>query len=442
MLRGKILFFSMLLAVVVSSSFAQQFRPEFSVDFVGVKDINSITGSRVDIYVQIPFTSLNFIATSNGFTADYQTTLSAIEIDDGLQYRNLVQTKYWESKIITDTYIETQGKDLFQLNTQSIELASGSYVFEMQISDNNSNQVLIGEFHVTVRDFSAPVSISDITLLESYDAESFSIVPLVDQRLTTADGGIQIFYETYSDVERELTIVREVLRIQKDAGVPELNGMLDTVVRRGVSASVEVREEELSILPAGRGQQVVRLSADDLKVGTYLVRVSLVDPVDGILDMAEKSFSTLWGGLDAHLEDIDNAISQLAYIAKDKDLKFIRDAQSTLERLDRFREFWVKRDPTPNTVRNERMEEYYYRVDSANRHYGAQQAGWKTDRGYIYVTYGEPDHIQRNNHSFDYEPHEVWVYERLGRQFIFVDKTGFGDFDLLLPAWDERTRLY
>jgi GWxTD domain-containing protein len=316
------------------------------------------------------------------------------------------------------------------------------YIFEMQLADNNSTQTLVGEFQVVVRDFSASVSMSDITLLDSYEEETYSIIPLVDHRLTTADGGIQIFYETYSDAERELSIVREVLRVQKDAGVPELNGMLDTVVREGVSASVEIREEELSVLPAGRGQQVVRLSADDLKVGTYLVRVSLVDPVDGVLDVAEKSFSTLWGGLDAHIEDIDNAISQLEYIAKKKDLQFIREAQSNIERLDRFRDFWIKRDPTPNTLRNERMEEYYYRVDSANRQYGSQQDGWKTDRGYIYVTYGEPDHIERNNHSFDYQPHEVWVYERLGRQFIFVDKTGFGDFELLLPAWDERTRLY
>ena len=88
------------------------------------------------------------------------------------------------------------------------------------------------------------------------------------------------------------------------------------------------------------------------------------------------------------------------------------------------------------------MEEYYYRVAFTNSKYGAVQDGWKTDRGYVYVTYGEPDFIQRKPFSFDYEPYEIWIYERIGRRFIFVDRTGFGDYELNVPIWDERTRLY
>jgi GWxTD domain-containing protein len=149
-----------------------------------------------------------------------------------------------------------------------------------------------------------------------------------------------------------------------------------------------------------------------------------------------------WSGLAAHIQDIDEAIQQLEYIAKKKDIDFIRDAPNEVERVQRFESFWDKRDPTPNTKRNESMEEYYYRVASANKQYGAVQEGWRTDRGFVFVRYGEPDHIERQPFSFDYEPYEVWTYERIGRRFIFVDKTGFGDYELLVPVWDERSRLY
>jgi hypothetical protein len=88
------------------------------------------------------------------------------------------------------------------------------------------------------------------------------------------------------------------------------------------------------------------------------------------------------------------------------------------------------------------MEEYYYRVNFANRRYSAVTDGWKTDRGFVLVKFGEPDIVERRPHSFDFEPYEVWVYQRMGRQYIFVDKTGFGDYQLLVPVWDERTRLY
>jgi GWxTD domain-containing protein len=421
---------------------AGQTGPEFAADFVSARDGMDTSTSRVDVYTRIAYSSLSFNTTPNGFTANYRTSLSASKINDTDHLRNLVQTKYWDSQIVTDTYLETQSSDLKELNTQSIILDPGRYVMELELSDENSSQKLVGEFLVQVRDFSNPVSMSDITLLDSYDEENFSIVPRVDSRLTTAEGGLQIFYETYSDEARELQILREVIRVQKDPGVPELSGILDSAVKNAVSTTTVISEEESVVLPKGKSQHLITLSADELKVGTYAARVSLVDPVDGVLDVAEKSFTTLWGGLEEHLLDIENAISQLEYIAKKKDLVFIRSASTESERASRFRDFWNKRDPTPETPRNERMEEYYYRVDSANRQYGAIQDGWKTDRGYIYVTYGEPDYVEKKNHRFDYEPYEVWTYERLGRQFIFVDKTGFGDYQLLLPAWDERTRLY
>jgi len=79
---------------------------------------------------------------------------------------------------------------------------------------------------------------------------------------------------------------------------------------------------------------------------------------------------------------------------------------------------------------------------SANQRYTSLIKGWRTDRGLVLVRFGEPEYVRRKLHSFNYEPYEVWVYERIGRQFIFVDKTGFGDYQLLVPIWDERTRLY
>jgi len=123
-------------------------------------------------------------------------------------------------------------------------------------------------------------------------------------------------------------------------------------------------------------------------------------------------------------------------------MSFILDAPNDIERFRRFTDFWDKRDPTPGTKRNEKQEEYYYRIASANQNFGGTHDGWKTDRGFVLVRFGDPDFVRRKPHSFDYEPYEIWEYQRIGRQFIFVDRTGFGDYELLVPIWDERTRLF
>ena len=67
----------------------------------------------------------------------------------------------------------------------------------------------------------------------------------------------------------------------------------------------------------------------------------------------------------------------------------------TDEERDQFIEqFWLRRDPTPDTVENEFKEEHYRRIAYANEHFASGIPGWKTDRGRIYIMYGPPDEIE------------------------------------------------
>jgi GWxTD domain-containing protein len=52
--------------------------------------------------------------------------------------------------------------------------------------------------------------------------------------------------------------------------------------------------------------------------------------------------------------------------------------------------FWARRDPTPGTSKNEFKEEHYRRIAYANEHFAHSIAGWKTDRGRIYIVSGPP----------------------------------------------------
>lgn len=423
------------------SATAQESTPDFEVDVVTIRGEADDSRARVDMYTRIAYDNLSFINSSTGFSAEYEVKVDAFQLSDERRIRNLVQSKIWDASLQTDTYAQTQTTDAFDFTTQSIELESGEYYFEFEISDQNSNQVYTREIPVRVRAFDGPVTMSDITLLDSYDADDFTIVPRVDGAVATDEGGFQIFYEIYADGQPEVYVTKEVFRIRDDGTFP--TGAAGSAGEGGKeSGNVAYREQEPITLPDGRSQYIVTVPVEDLKVGTYMARVTVEDMAGEVLDSAEMPFAAEWSGLAQHIEEIDDAIAQLQYIAKERDLNFIQDAPNEVERYRRFRNFWEKRDPTPGTKRNERMEEYYFRVSAANRQYGAVQDGWKTDRGFVLVRFGEPDFVERRPHSFNYEPYEVWIYERIGRQFIFIDKTGFGDYELMVPVWDERTRLY
>ncbi len=274
-----------------------------------------------------------------------------------------------------------------------------------------------------MRDLSAPIALSDVALVDRYDAATNTMTPRVNNALGTDDSEVQLFYELYASEAARVRVTRELVRA----------GARDAAVSQTATQA----------LRPGRNPFVATLALRDLTSGTYAVRVRVQNEAGQPLDVAEKNVEVTWQGLAQHIRDIDDAIAQLKHIAKDRDLSFIRGGASDAEKANRFRAFWARLDPTPGTERNERMEEYYYRVDYANRRFGVgrSNAGWNTDRGEVLIRFGEPDFVQRHPYAVGARPYEVWEYPRLHRRFIFIDETGFGDYELRIPIWDDRNRM-
>ncbi len=56
--------------------------------------------------------------------------------------------------------------------------------------------------------------------------------------------------------------------------------------------------------------------------------------------------------------------------------------------------------------------------------------GWKTDRGKIYIKFGDPYNIERSSTELGYIM-ETWNYNNPNQTFIFIDKQGTGNFVLI-----------
>ena len=84
----------------------------------------------------------------------------------------------------------------------------------------------------------------------------------------------------------------------------------------------------------------------------------------------------------------------VTYIITDEERAAFKRLQTDEEREQFIEQFWLRRDPTPDSVENEFKEEHYRRIAYANEHYASGIPGWKADRGRIYITYGPPDEIE------------------------------------------------
>ncbi|MCJ7579466.1 MAG: GWxTD domain-containing protein, partial [Candidatus Aminicenantes bacterium] len=132
------------------------------------------------------------------------------------------------------------------------------------------------------------------------------------------------------------------------------------------------------------------------------------------------------------LDPVNQDFFEYARIIMSKQEKDIFNHLPDPESRKAFREdFWEKRDPDPDTDINEFQEEFYRRIDYANERFIEGIPGWKTDRGRIFIYFGEPEQTQMNPmlNSNDaqiaqYHGYILWQYYQYGFAIMFVDKRG------------------
>jgi len=129
------------------------------------------------------------------------------------------------------------------------------------------------------------------------------------------------------------------------------------------------------------------------------------------------------------LSDVNRSIKQLIFVANQEDIENIQAGSTEGERLSRFDEFWKKQDPTLSTVRNEAFEEYYSRIEQANRRFKSYTEGWLTDMGRVFIIFGEPANTERFTAQNGVSLVVRWTYGN-NTSYTFEDNTGFGDYRL------------
>ena len=150
----------------------------------------------------------------------------------------------------------------------------------------------------------------------------------------------------------------------------------------------------------------------------------------------------------------------VTYIISDEERKSFMSLSNDEERDAFIENFWLRRNPNPDSPENEFREEHYRRIMYANEHFPAGKPGWKTDRGRIYIAWGKPDNIDSHPSGGTYErppeegggstatfPFEIWHYrylEGVGENvdIEFVDSCQCGDYHFTLDRSEKDALLH
>jgi len=355
--------------------------------------------------------ALAFQRSGRDFTARYRVEMS-------LQREGGVPIRYAREEAVTvASFQETQRVDETVIFQQAFLLAPGPYTTSVTLRDPASGSFSQGSLPIAVPVFppgsyTAPILVYQATPRSSLWADP-TVVLNPRGMVAHGDDSLAIYVEAYhlpGPNEVPLEVRDEIGRVVHTSALRFEGGR-----------AVETAAAQLPAEAPSLGRLTVTVgTAAEAKQTTALV-----------------SFSKSWV-----LTNYDNLIGLLRYFGYDDQLDRLRKA-SPEERPALWRKFWEDTDPRPETPENEALDIYFTRLSIANdrfRDEGGASGGWRTDRGEVYITLGEPDQVYESPPGNDLRLVQ-WIYNEYRARLVFQGQIGFSRMRLVPESRAEFARV-
>ena len=425
---------------------SQKVQLQFAVDHAQFRSDNNKV--YLEVYYSIKRNSLTYKNDKNGFNAHaiIKTTLSQnnkIIAEDSLVINDFVKTM----DEVSHTHRFTE--------ISYINIQEGAYLLSSKLIDNNSHKTIIYKDSLNLHLYpSTDLSLSEIefaTIIKSsnenskFNKNGLYIVPNTDCMYGSGMTELKFYTEAYN-LSCEGNSVGTTYQIHYSIIDANGNSIMEVPGQR------KIKPGKSTVIYGS-------LPIDDLTNRIYYFKVKLTDNFTGKSTEIGKTFFILQKGyIAANLlkykssdsqttmdnyelneyssmeeQELNELFEELKYIAL-KDEKKVFYNLNKDGKCNFLMNFWKRRDPTPNTIINERKRNYNELLAYSDAKFKQTlKSGWKSDRGRVLLVYGKPDQIDISEANIDTKAYQIWYYYNLegGVEFVFVDSRRIGIFELV-----------
>lgn len=374
----------------------------------------------VEVYASIPRSSLVFTATDTSYVARYDLTLQ-VKGNQGRESEAFVT--FGDTLEVASTE-EAQTYDRIRHDERFV-LTPGTYVVEAVLEDLETGEQAVRRLRVDVRGRTGEPWLSRPLVLADLQPGG-PVEPVVALHVPARRDSLRARIEAYdAPAGSVLEMTLSELRADTTVAIPPfwISPSRGSLLYRGIDFdSADTLRSTTESLEA-EGGQAATFSLPSLTPGTYHLDFRLWGPDGGTLDRQERTLSVK-GIAFPRLATLAELVAALDYIAYPREMEFITAGDTPQERRRRFDAFWGAL-VSDRRVASNLLRLYYERVEEANLLFTSHKAGWKTDRGMVYVIFGAPGYVEE---TFD---GEVWYYG-YGEQdavstFVFERADYYGD---------------
>ncbi|TMQ67274.1 MAG: GWxTD domain-containing protein [Candidatus Eisenbacteria bacterium] len=430
--------------------------------------------ARAEFSIRVPYQEIRFAPDGDRYSAKLRLTVQMwnsagkragfLQREANLQSTDLAATT---DSLLGEVYelglAVPPGKYTYRVLVEDMSVGRQGFVYQMQkqkLQGEVNGRIDLGEwlFHdpaLSGLEFAWEVGAGEEG--SPFRKGPYDVKPQPSAYFGHFQDAVSVYYELY-----DAPPPAEGRAYTLAAGI--LNAAGDTVF-----TSVDsLRVTEGSAWPHAMGIDVSQFPA-----GHYTMGLSLQDGGGHELARSQGTFELLWS-LDSWGADAADFYEVTAATLLPSDSSEVFRHLSMGEKERWIERIWRIADPTPDTGDNESREEFRRRVDYANAHYSIIERGMFSDRGRVYIRYGEPDDIKiervpvagktlgyalgdqipksskqevtdTRSGVADSRAYEIWTYDMRGKElrprfgmneisggikFVFTDDQGYGEYTL------------
>lgn len=400
----------------------------FNFDYAMFKGEDN--SSILELFYSVNQNSLKHEKSESGFEGAAMIDISILDISTN-EY--VISNTYKTPSLLTDTNRKSAAQKLVgQIN---YVLKEGKYKLKIIGSDfnNESKQDVFESEIIVTADISNSISMSDIELATEikksdntqsiFYKNTLEVIPnpsgLFGMNLKDMFYYVEIYKLIPENISENYKIDYSILNLNYDV---LFNQFKDA--KRNAADRVDYG----------------KINVDSLSSGTYIFKITVSDSTRVVSVSSEKKFyifsnagNQVKSGDDDYLrsefagkaeKELDDEFDKMNYLLTVKQIDIYESFKTVDEKRKFIYLFWKSKEYATGIPYAKIKLDYFRRVNEANDKFKESYgAGWKTDRGRIYIIYGKPDEIELHPFQASTKSYQVWKYYSVegGGDCIFIE---------------------
>ena len=319
-----------------------------------------------------------------------------IQITD-LSGEQNIGTERISRKIVTSDQSITNSREIENIPYR-LHVKPGNYEIFVTVQDLNSKQKLTQSSEVYIPSSSQQeYTLSDIQLFGKEKGEKKWSQMSGYHVPNTIDSLRFVFQVISPQTDAPLTVDTRLVEFASDTGLPRPitrnNYSTSTIEYKGIDFDQETELQSNRRVLTDYSSVFVEYKFANQDRGNYRFEVTALKEGDD----GEEVFKGRSYGIKSENFPAVKSVRELArplyYLMGSSDyeeLIEISDLDSLKQAIDRF---WLKNVGTKQEAQQV-IQQYYTRVEEANKRFSNFKEGWKTDRGMVYFLFGTPFHTR------------------------------------------------